>query len=181
MEQTRAAAEVNLDRWGNPIQTKAASYTRARVPRVVGPRPPPLQSGTPARQEPVLASPKAVYCLPKWMTNFKDYEEELIAEFCPPSESSVSPGSASNTLAPDMSPAMGSESSESDYEFESCSDGSDCVLLGSESRAPVPGIWNGARGLKWPAPYQGYQMKEDEDVGLSAIVISPRVPVSDVW
>lgn len=35
-----------------------------------------------------MATPKAVYPLPTWLTHFEDYEEELLAKFCPLSEGS---------------------------------------------------------------------------------------------
>ena len=81
----------------SPIPIKA---TPARTSRVVGPRPFRSQRIFHARREPTLAVPKPAYPLPTWLTHFEDYEQELLAEFCPPSEDS-------SPLTPIFPPVVG--------------------------------------------------------------------------
>lgn len=71
-----------------PIRTALAKPSR-----VAGPRPLRSQRAPRARREPILATPKPVYPLPMWLTHFEDYEQELLAHFCPPSQNS-SPSSS---------------------------------------------------------------------------------------
>ena len=107
-----------------PIATKATS---TRVPRVVGPRPLRSRNGSPARREPVLATPKPTYHLPVWLTNFKDYEEELLAEFCPPLDNSASSTPPSSIMSGAESP------SESVLESPSLSMSSPMEFVGPET------------------------------------------------
>ena len=66
--------------------------------------------------------PKAVHPLPTWLTHFEDHEEELLAEFCPPSTSTF-PVTARVELHSDrvlerplgMAPLLGFAASDSDY------------------------------------------------------------------
>ena len=53
------------------------------MPQVVGLQPPRFQCGSFPRCELPLATPKAVHPLLTWLTCFEDYEDELVAEFCP--------------------------------------------------------------------------------------------------
>ena len=71
----------------------------ARASRVAGPRPLRFQCAPRARREPTLAVPKPVYPLPMWLTHFEDYEQELLANFCPPSEDS-SPSTSTFPVIP---------------------------------------------------------------------------------
>ena len=83
MSQTPAAHACQCQTNGSrsPTPTQAAFV---KVPRVIGPRP--LRSQHVPRRGPILAAPKAVHPLPTWLTHFEDYEDELLAEFCPPSK-----------------------------------------------------------------------------------------------
>ncbi|KAF9646168.1 hypothetical protein BDM02DRAFT_278170 [Thelephora ganbajun] len=147
------------------------------VSRVVGPRPLRSQRGFFARREPTLAVPKAVYPPPTWLTHFEDYEDELLAEFCPPSEDSIPSTSSSPAMVGvelssecvleypplNMASLLGFADSDScpeedeDYdpfEFDINSNfGSDYMSFGSESSAPAS---YEANVFDWPNPYQGY-------------------------
>jgi hypothetical protein len=47
----------------------------------------------------VLCVPKQTLIpLPTWLTHFEDYEEELLTEFCPPSENSSPSTSTFHTM-----------------------------------------------------------------------------------
>ena len=81
-----------VDRSRIPKPIKATPTTR--VPRVVGPRPCRSQRPFRARRESTMAVPKAVHPLPTWVTHFEVYENEFLAEFCPPSKDS-SPSTSS--------------------------------------------------------------------------------------
>ena len=80
-----------VDRSRVPIPIKTTLDT---VPRVAGPRPRRSKPPSRARREPTLAVPKPVHPLPTWLTHFEVYENEFIAEFCPPSKDS-SPSTSS--------------------------------------------------------------------------------------
>ena len=66
-----------------PIRT-----THARALQVAGPRPTGFERSLRTKREATLAVPKPVYPLPMWLTHFEDYEQELLADFCPPSQDS---------------------------------------------------------------------------------------------
>lgn len=82
------AAHARQSPAGQPQIPIAVKATRPTVPRVVGPRPLRSQRVFHAKREPALAVPKAMYPLPTWLTHFEDYEQEVLAEFCSPSEDS---------------------------------------------------------------------------------------------
>ena len=151
------------------------------MPRVVGPRPFQPQQGSFARREPTLASPRATYPLPTWLTHFEDHEDELLAEFRPLLEDSP-PVPSPPVVGPELpleyvpfdTPLLGfsdrestaqgwdSEDSEEEagynrFEFDVHSDvGSGYMPLGSESSAPAS-YWAGTAAFYWPDPYQGHQ------------------------
>jgi len=79
-----------VGRLQTPTPIKATSK---KVQRVVGPRPLRVQHAPHVRREPTIVVPKPAYPLPTWLTHFEDHEEELLAEFCPPSGDS-SPSTA---------------------------------------------------------------------------------------
>ena len=189
--QTRI--EHTVDRWQIPIPTKTISTT---VPRAIRPQHPRFQRGFFAQRKPTLAAPKAVRPLPTWLTHFEDYENELLAEFCPSEDftSSLTSTPAMVRLklpllnVTPLSGSMGSGSScafegvsgwcfdkdgeeTEDYEqfeFDTSDSGSDSAPSSSESSA-LADHWTGTTAFHWPAPYQGPQIADGEGHSLPGI------------
>ena len=135
----------------------------------MGPRPPRFQRVSSPRREPPLATPKAVDPLPTWITRFEVYEDELVAEFCHPSEESTPPistplftslDSGSGCAGGEVGGRYSEEDEESD-DYESCRSDT-CLDFGSELLTPVI-CWAGnVAAFDWPAPYQGPRVADGE-------------------
>ena len=162
------------------------------MPRVVGPRPPRFQRGSFARREPPLATPKAMYSLPTWLTRFEDYEDELVAEFCPPSGESTPPilttqfgslDSGSGSAGGEVSGGY-SEGDEDFEDYESCRSDT-CSDFGSESFTPAI-CWAGNTiTFDWPDPYQSLRVTDGKGYsragGVTPDEFSPEESPSLSW
>ena len=108
-----------------------------------------------------MAVPKPVYPLPTWLIRFEDYEEEFLAEFCPPTTTPPlgSPNSGYTKIEVGDWCRKGDEEFDekredyNPFEFDTGSDfWSDYVSIGSESSAPAS---HRASALDWSAPFEG--------------------------
>jgi len=156
-----------------PVPTKT---TPATIPRVAGPRPFPSPHAFHARKEPLLAVPRAVHPLPTWLTHFEDHEEEILAEFCPPSASSFTrmirtelhPAPVLQCSPLNTAPLLGFADSNLGYKlFESYADSNH---ISFESELSAPASYYGVDAGDWPTPYQGHVASGEEYAHASAAI-----------